>query len=221
MKETVIISLGGSLIVPDEIDVRFLNDFVNEINRMSDRFRFVVYCGGGSTARKYQKAAGALDDYALDEIGIKATSLNALLVRNLFGDRAEKHIIEDPTAELTLKKDVIVASGWKPGWSTDYDAVLLAKNIGVRRIINMSNVDYVYSADPKEDKSARPLEEMSWAELRSMIGDEWKPGMNAPFDPVAAREAEENRIEVAIIGKDIANLRKSVENKDFKGTRIS
>ena len=113
----------------------------------------------------------------------------------------------------------MIAAGWKPGFSTDYDAVLLAKNIGAHVVINMTNVDYVHDKDPKLG-GAKPIKEVTWKGLRKIVGNEWKPGLNMPFDPIASREAEKLGLKVVVIGKDVNNLEKVLNGKKFKGTMI-
>jgi uridylate kinase len=54
-----------------------------------------------------------------------------------------------------------------------------------------------------------------------MIGDEWIPGKNTPFDPVASQHAEKAGITVFCIGgKDIANIENTLTGKQFFGTKI-
>jgi len=54
-----------------------------------------------------------------------------------------------------------------------------------------------------------------------MVGDKWDPGMNAPFDPIAAKEAQAIGLEVAIMnGKNLANLKKYFEGKSARGTTV-
>ena len=113
------------------------------------------------------------------------------------------------------------SAGWKPGWSTDYDAVLLAKNFGVSEIINMSNIDYVYDKDPKKFKDAKKIEKTSWKDYTNLVGNKWKAGMNVPFDPIAAKEAQKSGMKVCIIGKDLENLENLLNGKKFKGTVIN
>ena len=116
---------------------------------------------------------------------------------------------------------VVVGAAWKPGWSTDYDAVLTCENYHVESMINLSNVTQVYSADPKIDPEAVPIAQMSWAQMRKLVGDEWSPGMHAPFDPVAAKLAEELGVTVKIVkGGDFENLDKAVMGEEFFGTVI-
>ena len=223
--DNVVISLGGSVIVPDEIDVGFLDrfrklilDFVSKGNRV------VIVCGGGRLARKYSEAAkkiAKVSDEELDWVGIKATMLNAELVKSMFGRLAYEKAVSEPNKHINTDKKIIIASGWKPGWSTDYDAVMLAKQFGAKRIINLSNIEYVYDKDPKKYSSAKKIEEISWQDFQKIVGKKWKPSANLPFDPVATKLAREWSMEAIIAkGTDIDNLKKILNNREFKGTII-
>jgi len=175
---TKIISLGGSIIVPNEVDVDFLKKFKDVVSDfVSSGDKVVIVTGGGSTARKYQNALADTignNQEAMDWMGISATHLNAFLVKSIFNDIAEEIIIENPTQSITFNKSVLLAGGWKPGWSTDMDAVLLADNLKADTVINMSNIDYVYDKDPKLG-NANKIKELTWDELLEITGTEWKP----------------------------------------------
>ncbi|MEK6943498.1 MAG: UMP kinase [Nanoarchaeota archaeon] len=224
MQKTFIISLGGSLIVPDKIDADFLNMFKILIEKYSKKgFRFVIICGGGKLARNLQTAASKvtkLSNKELDLLGIHATKLNASLLRHIFGKNAHDTVIFNPNDRIKTKKSIIIASGWLPGWSTDFDAVLLAKNFKISSVVNMSNVDYVYDKDPRKFKNAKKIEHMTWDSMSGLIGTKWKAGMNAPFDPIAAKKAKKLKIRVNIIGKDLKNLEQLLNGRKFKGTII-
>jgi len=221
----IVLSLGGSIIVPDKIDTGFLKNFKKLINEFIKKdFKFVIYCGGGKTARDYQQAYEDVvgqDQEAMDWIGISTTYLNAFFLRAIFYDISEEKIISDPTEKINFKKKILLAGGWKPGWSTDYDAALLAKNLGVSEVINITDIDYVYDKDPNKFKDAKPIKEISWRKFRKLVGSEWKAGLNAPFDPIAAKEAEKLKLRVIVLGKNLNNLRNLLNNKRFKGTVIS
>lgn len=225
MSKTIVISVGGSLIVPNDIDTSFLKAFTSVIRDfVKDNNTFALFCGGGKVARKYIESAQkirSMTNEQLDWLGIKATQLNAQLMKTLLEDIADPKIIQDPTRPYELVGKVVVASGWKPGWSTDYDAVLLGKQLGVEKIVNMSDTTHVFDKDPRKYKDAQPLETISWKQYRNMCGDKWTPGLSMPFDPIAAREAEKENIKVHIIGKDIHNLRKCLGNNRCEGTVIS
>ena len=224
MKKTIVMSLGGSIIVPNTVDIQFLKNFKKTIERfIKKKYRFVIYCGGGKTARNYQKAASNiinLNNKKLDWIGIHATILNANFMKILFGDVAEEHIVMDPTKKIKFNKKILIAAGWKPGWSTDYDTVLLAKNLKLNTLINMSNIDYVYDCDPKKNKNARKIKNICWKHYKKIAGNKWKAGLNKPFDPIATREAEKIRLKVTIIGKNLRNFESLLNNGKFKGTVI-
>ena len=221
--ETIVISLGGSVLAPEKIDINFLKQFRKLIIKFAKSKRFVIICGGGKTARDYLSAASKvvkLTPEDLDWLGIHATRLNAQLLRNIFREVAHKKVIRNPNKKIKAKEKVIIAAGWKPGWSTDYDAVLLAKNLSVKTVINMTNTDFVYNKDPSKFKNAKPLKCICWKHFRKLVGKKWSPGLNALFDPIATREAEKSRLTVAIMGKDLNNLQNFLNKKKFKGTII-
>jgi len=223
MSKTTIISLGGSVIVPDNVDVKFLRGFKKTIENFKGR-KFVIICGGGKTARKYQEAASdvtKVDNVQLDWLGIYATRLNALLMRYMFGNNAQDPIVVDPNEKIHFKKNIILAAGYKPGWSTDFDAVLIAKQLKVKEIVNMSNIDYVYDKDPKKHKNAKALKQISWKNFRKLVGSSWSAGLNMPFDPIAAKEASNSKIKVIVIGKDLGNLKNYLDGKGFRGSVIN
>ena len=225
MPKTIVLSLGGSLIFPKGVDIEFLKNFRKTIEKYVRKgHKFVIICGGGKIARELQQAASKvskLTDEELDWLGIYATRLNALLIRYIFGHNSQDPIIADPNGKINFQKNIIIAAGWKPGWSTDYDAVLFAKNLGIKEILNMSNVDYVYDKDPKKYKDARKIESISWNDFSKLINQKWKAGMNVPFDPIAAKEAKKLSMSVNIIGKNLKNLGNLLDGKKFKGTIIN
>jgi len=221
MKEILVISVGGSLIVPDSIDINFLLEFKKII--LTQNKKFIIICGGGKTARRYQEAAKNIVPLLKDELdwlGIQATILNAYLLKTIFKEKAYKKIIRNPNEKVNFNEDILIASGWKPGFSTDYDAVLLSKNFGIKKLVNLTNVDYVYNKDPKF-KDAKPIKEISWKEFRKLLPNKWEPGLSTPFDPVAAEEAEKSGLEVIVMnGKKLKNLENYLNKKEFIGTKI-
>jgi len=225
MARTVMISLGGSIIVPDEIDVEFLKGFKKVIMDFVEKGnKAIIVCGGGKTCRRYQDAAAKVSNLRnedLDWIGIHTTRLNAQLVKTLFLGIVNEKIIHNPNKKIEFKKKVLIASGWKPGWSTDYDAVRLAHNFNVKTLINISDVPYIYDKEPKNNHDARPIKDISWKNFRKMVGDKWDPGLNVPFGPIAAKEAEKLKIKVIIIGTDLENLKNLLEGEEFNGTIIN
>ncbi|MBU3895735.1 UMP kinase [Patescibacteria group bacterium] len=218
-KEAIVISLGGSLVVPGEIDTSFLKKFKSIV--LGIKNRIYLYVGGGKTARIYQKAGSAfkVSNEEKDRLGILASRINAELVRQVF---KSSEVINDPSKKISSKKRIIVLGAWKPGRSTDYGSVVLAKNVGARTIINLTNIDYVRDKDPREFKDAKPLKSISWKDFRKIIPKKWSPGLSSPFDPEASKMAERLKLKVIIInGKNLDRLEDFLNNKPFIGTIIS
>lgn len=223
-----VFSLGGSIVVPDAVDKSFVTRFVDLVKRRLAEhpdWRVALVVGGGATARRYQEAARALGaggaPELLDEIGIAATRLNAALIRSAFGSLCADPVFVDPTAVAGITGRVLVGGGWKPGFSTDTVAVRLAERLGAGTVLNLSNIRQIHSADPRVDPDAKPLSSITWGEFRSIVGDEWSPGRNTPFDPVATRRAAELGMTViAADGRDLANLEALLDGREFVGTTI-
>ncbi len=223
---TIVISLGGSLIAPKEgIDVGFLRKFAALVKRQTQKgVRFVIICGGGTPAREYQNAATRVtkltrDD--LDWLGIHATRLNAHLLRTVLRSLAHPRIITDPHEDMPSRRPVIIGAGWRPGCSTDYDAVLLAARYDATTLINLSNITHVYDKDPRANVDAKAIHTLGWKEFRKRFGSRWHPGLNSPFDPVASKEAERMKLKVIIAdGRHLKNLERIFAGKTFEGTVI-
>ena len=218
--------MGGSIIIPGEIQVAFLKKFKEFILKfLKEGKKIIIVVGGGSTARNYQKAVAQvtqLTNEDKDWLGIHATRLNAHLLRTIFKKEAYSVVLDSPHKPIKGKNHrLFIASGWRPGWSTDYDAVLLAKRFGASKIINASNIDYVYSKNPKEFKDAKAIPEMTWSDYLKISGKKWTPGMNVPFDPIASQAAKKLKMTVFFTkGADLKNLANIIRGKNFSGTTI-
>lgn len=210
----VVLSVGGSLINPGEIDVLFLKKLRSLVKSL--RSQFFLVCGGGKPARQYIRAAsslGVLKD-GCDNVGIAATLLNAELVKEVVGSKAVYY------RPVKTSKPVVVAGGFKVGGSTDVLAVLWAKKNGVNEVINCTNVDFVYDRDPKI-KGAKAFKWLSWSGFLNLVDSEFVAGMHAPFDPVASRLAKKFGMRVVVLnGNDFDNLSRCIRGEDFVGTVI-
>jgi len=227
----IVISLGGSLIVPGQIDWQFLKKFreliVAEIKK--DK-KFVIITGGGYTAREYIQAASKVTGITRDDqdwLGIHTTRLNAHLIKTIFRAYAHPRINKNPTTKTDIAEHfahgegIMVAAGWHPGWSTDYVATILAERLGAGTIINLSNIKYAYDKDPKKFKDAKKIEKITWKDFRKIVGNHWDPGLNAPFDPIASKLAQKIGAKVIIAdGRNLANLKKILDGERFQGTVI-
>lgn len=224
-KPYIVISLGGSLIAPNQLDKVFLNRFIDTIKEYVVKgHRFVIITGGGKIARHYQDVIKSIlnpDIKDLDWIGIHVTRINAELLKICFGDIAYNEIIIDPTIIPKTEKRIILGGGWKPGWSTDYCAVSIAEKLGAKKVLNLSNVNFVYDKDPNKYPNAKAITSSSWDDFRALLPSEWNPGLDAPFDPIAAKKAQELKLQVSIMnGQNIENLKDYLDGVTFIGTTI-
>lgn len=221
------ISLGGSLVAPKEgFNIDYLLKFRTFIlKQVKDGKRFFIVVGGGNTARRYQDAArevGCIIDKDLDRIGIVSTYCNAELLRILFGEYVYPKVIHDYNKIVNIGKyKIVIGSGWKPGFSTDYVLVSMAKLYDGRKIINLSNIDAVYDKDPHRYADAQKIKKITYDDLLDIIGKDWTPGKNAPFDPIACKLAKKLDLSVYVAnGKDLKNLGRILKDKPFRGTHI-
>jgi uridylate kinase len=225
--KTIVISLGGSIIAPEigKIDIDFLKKFRRLILKfLKKEFKFIIIVGGGKTCRLYQLAASkivTLPNEDRDWLGIHTTRLNAHLLRTIFRKVAYPVILDEPKKPIKNNWRVLIAAGWRPGWSTDYIAVLLARRFKIKEIINAGDVPFVYDKDPDRYKNAKAFKKISWKDFRKIVGWRWSPGLSTPFDPIAAKLAEKLKIRVFIIkGTEIKNFERALLEEKFKGTII-
>ncbi|MGI5070324.1 UMP kinase [Treponema pectinovorum] len=228
---TKVLSVGGSIVAPEGPDTEFVKKFVAMIKEYlakNEGEKLILVVGGGGPARIYQKAFRDVANLDLEEnvedadwIGIMATRLNAQFVKACFGDLCKESVVTDPTVADEFKGSILLAAGWKPGFSTDNDAVLLAQKFNADTVVNLSNIEKVYTDDPRKNPNAKPIDKISWSDFRKLVGDEWTPGKNCPFDPIASKKAQSLGLKVICAGgKNLENIKSILEGKDYIGTTI-
>lgn len=226
MTKTIVISVGGSLIAPEEINIDWLIEFRNWlIESVGQKYQFLLIVGGGGLARAYQKAArdlGVADNDDLDRLGIAATCLNArLLYAGLTGRLEATWLTGKIPDTFSFKSQLAVAGGDQPGHSSDLVAVKWAQALGVDNLINLTDVDGVYDQDPRQNPKARLWPELSWSEFLALTPKQWQPGLKLPFDPVAGRRASGADMTTAIIsGRRLEQVSHYLAGREFIGTLI-
>lgn len=215
------------MVAPDGLDANFLKKFRTLIlSYIAKGKKFIIIVGGGKTSRRYQEAARKITRLTNDDVdwlGIHASRLNAHLLRTIFRDVSYKKLFTSQKDINThIRKSVIIAAGFRPGSSTDLRAVQLSHAFKATMVLNLSNIDYVYSKDPKRNKNAKKIDQISWKDFRKIVGNQWDPGANTPFDPVASKLAQQLGKKVIIArGTNINNLVRILEGKKFVGTVIA
>lgn len=225
--KTIVISLGGSLIIPENVNFTFLDAFKKELRKHYKNTRFVIVCGGGSIARKYITALKkeGKSDKELASAGIRTTRMNALFLMQFFGKEANDEIVKDmhQVASNIHKNRVVICGAlrYAEDETSDGTAAKLANFLNAD-FINMTNVKGLYTADPRKDKNAKFVSKISWKEFEHVaLAIKFKPGQHFVLDQQAATIIKKHKIKTYIINDNIKNLGNLLKGKRFIGTEIS
>ena len=211
---------------PLEIDIDFLKMFRKCILRnILNGHKFIIVAGGGKIARKYQEATQKIckvNNEDKDWLGIHATRLNAHLLRTIFKEKADPVVIDEHNKIKKLNYSITIASGWRPGSSTDYIAAQLAVDFKINEYIISGKPSYVYDKDFVKYLDAKPYFELNWLDYSKLIPKKWIPGFHSPVDPVATNLSLKNNLTAIVVnGGDLKNFNNLINVKEFKGTIIS
>lgn len=224
--DTVVVSLGGSVLIPGEEDADHLSDLSKLLKEMAAEHRLLLVCGGGKVARYYittGRDIGA-SERELDELGIMTTRINAKLVSLALGDLAVETIpttVEE--AEKASAEDrIVVMGGTVPGHTTDAVSAMLAEKVGAVRIVNGTSVDAAFTADPRLVEDAKRLHTITHAELNLLVSRGMHcAGPSHVFDPLGASIAARKNIPIYIInGRNLDEMRAAIQGKPVKGTLV-
>jgi len=222
----IVISIGGSILLTGQDDVQYLKDLSDLLKYYRSRVDLSVVVGGGRLAREYIGFGRQLgmDEAYLDELGIRATRLNAMLLISAMGDGVNQRpytTVNSALEEIDIYNPIIMG-GTVPGQTTDTVAAQLAKRTGANILVNATAVDGVYEADPKKHPEAKRFETLSFLQLMDIVGDSLEQaGTNIVIDPVAAKVIAEAEIKTYVLnGRDLGTLSQALSGEDFKGTII-
>jgi len=225
-----VFALGGSILSPTTPDEAYAAGFARLIGeRVARGEKALIVTGGGGPARQYIRAGRALGltEAELDRIGIAATRLNARflvgVLRHLVGPGVADAVPErtEDTAALLGQHVAAVMGGTEPGHSTDYVAAALATAAGADHLYILTNVDGVYTADPKLHPDAERLPELSSARLLEIVGEGWTAGKTGIMDPRCAHHVHDHRLPATVLdGRDLDNLRRDLQGERSGGSII-
>jgi len=221
--ETIVISMGGSVLFSDEIDNSYFQNFIKLIETTSKQNKIYLIVGGGKTARAYIKLGRnlKLNEEKLDEIGIEITRINAKMISNIIKN-SNKKIPHTTDEAIKLKEPVIIMGGTTPGHSTDMVAAELAEKTNASKFIIATNVDGVYDKDPNKYSDAKQLKETTVQKLIDQYGTNWDAaGKNVVIDGPALEIMNRLKIPTFVLnGKKLDQLEKAFNNQIFFGTKI-
>ena len=222
MKETVVISIGGSIIVPKDIDHKFLKEAKRAISKISRQYKLVICTGGGSTAREYISALRDAGCAEMEQnlIGIAVTRINARLLASYLNCSSDIPVSLAEVRSKLRKDNVVVCGGLTPGQTSDGTTAEIAEYLGVKTLINVTNVSGLYTKDPRKFKGAKLIPKIGHAEFSKIMAKVREgPGQHFVLDSVAERIAKRNKMRVIIL-KGMANLENYLSGKRFVGTVI-
>ncbi|MBS3815488.1 MAG: UMP kinase [Hadesarchaea archaeon] len=223
----ITICFGGSILVKKEPRVEVLKEIRETLNDLKeDEHDILVVTGGGKVSRSYIKIGKEMgvSNKILDEIGIQATRLNAQLLIGVLGDLASlnpKESFESAVQEV-LRGKIPVMGGTVPGHTTDAVSAELADNSNSDMLVFFTNVDGVYTANPKTDENAKKIDSMSAKELLDLAKKEkFSPGMSAIIDPLAAEILQKSKIKALVLGEgEIERLPEILKGSEHSGTTV-
>ena len=226
-KRIIVLSLGGSLIVPEKIEPKWLDNFKKIILKNTRKWKFVIFCGGGFIARDYISIL-SFEHKSMKEqslAGIMVTRMNAKIMMQFFGDSSNKNL---PTnmeeIKNMLEKDKIVFCGalrYAPNQTSDSTASKLASYLKTD-FVNLTNIDGLYTDNPKKNKKAKFIPQISWKEFETMANKlKYHPGQHFVLDQKASKIINKKKIKTYIIGQEIKNLDNLLNGKYFRGTTIA
>ncbi len=217
-----VISLGGSIIVPEKVDVSFLKKFKQLVLKLKE-YHFVICTGGGAIARDYISALEKerLNEYTQDLLGIEVTRLNAKLVASFIQDcNQEIPATLEGVKEMLTRHRIVVCGGLSPGRTSDGTTASIADYLDAKELINITNVSGLYDKDPRKNKNAKLIKHVSHYEFAKIIAKvKQKPGMHFVLDDIAAEICRNAEIKVVIL-KGVENLEKYLKQRTFTGTVI-
>ncbi|MBE6524687.1 MAG: UMP kinase [Thermoplasmata archaeon] len=223
--EKVVVSIGGSILVPGENDAEFIGKLAKMLKEVSKEVQLAIVCGGGKTARYYAGIAKDLggSTYEQDILGIAATRMNAQLLMLALGEMPDA-VITDPEELVKASQPgkIVVMGGTVPGHTTDAVSSMVAAAMKADRIINGTSVDAVYTADPRKDPNAKKIPKMTIDELAEIVYKEHGASKSSVFDPLGVKLAKENRMDILMIdGRNLDELKNAILGKPINGTFVN
>ncbi len=224
--DTVVVSIGGSILVPDDDDTAYVKELAVMFRELSKQLKLYVVVGGGRIARYYITLGRELggDESYLDDVGIEVTRINARMLITALGEAAYHIPAEtfDEAISAAKAHDIVVMGGTHPGHTTDAVSAMLGERAGAVRLINATSVDGIYTDDPNKNPDAERLANVNFDQLLEIcLKVKGGAGPNVVFDPLGAKIVARSKIETRVVhGRNLEELRKAILGQEFYGTTV-
>lgn len=219
--------MGSESFGLDPVAIQRICEQILEIKSLDLEIGLVV--GGGNICRGQEMVKRGMDRVTADNMGMMATVINSLALMDCLESLgvytrvmsavkmeafAEPYIRRRAIRHMEKGRLVIFAAGTgNPYFTTDTAASLRAMEIGAEVFIKATNVDGVYSADPKQDNEAEFYRELNYMDV---LVKELKV-----IDSTAISLLKDNRIPIRVIDLNVPGNLKRVVMGEEVGTLIS
>lgn len=219
----VVVSLGGSMIFKNKIDVNYLKKISKLFYELPADIAVTV--GGGKGARQYVEAGRALKatNFELDEIAMQIVKANSRLLASSYEKLVYFNDYDEANAYFLIGGSTIVLGVATPGQTSDTTSSLFAEQVKADRWVNISNVDAIYNKDPNKFKTAKKFKIMTHKQLVELAQkyDKRGPRENFIVDVLASKILARSRIEAHFInGKNLKEVENAILGKKHNGTVV-
>lgn len=218
----IVFSLGGSIF----LDKKLVKQYAAYFEQLAKKEKVGVLVGGGKLCRDRIAEAQkkTKNEVVLHLVGIEATRENAREFCEMLENSNKTPAVNyEEALKYSETYPIIVMGGTIPYLTTDSNTVILAELLGAKKIINLTNVDYLYDKDPNEFNDAKKITKMPKDEFLQFVlkNDKRRPGEHFVVDSMAAFLLTKSKSSLYIInGKNVSEVKKAVEGKKFEGTVI-
>lgn len=229
----ILLKLSGEALAPAHredgiLDFSFIDRVAAVLKKCRDAGVEIGVIVGAGNIWRGKSGAAQMERCRADHMGMLATAINALALQDGFQRAgmdavvmtavemdafADRYNARTANRLLSEGKMVIFGCGMGvPYFSTDTAAVLRAAEIGADALLMAKNIDYLYTADPRKDPEAKPIYDITYAEIL-------EKDLRA-FDMTAVSFCNENGIEAyGFALADPENIYRAVMGKPV-GTRM-
>lgn len=215
----IIIRIGGSILgIP--FNSLLIGKYVDLLKTLKNEGNEVVtVVGGGSLAREFIKVIAelGLKESSQDWAAIHVSRIFARLLLIALNEAHPSHVpISIDEMDSMLKKGrIVIMGGLYPGMTTDSVAALVGEHIGADLLVKGSNVDGIYTKDPRKYSDSKKINHIKFEELDDLFeAKTHKAGINQILDPKAVKIIQSCRLKTVVVdGYNPDNILAAVKGK--------
>ena len=215
----IVVRVGGS-VVGSPLNASLIGNYVGLLKELKQKGHIViVVVGGGSLARDFIKVAAGLglEEAQRDMAAIHVSRLFAQLFVLGLGESGCGCVpvsVNEAQACLETGK-IVVLGGLRPGMTTDTVAALVGERVKANLLVKGTNVDGIYTKDPKKFSNAKKLDKVNFDDLgRLFEASEHRAGINQIVDPEAIKVLQRCRLRTIVVnGYDASNVLSAVNGQ--------